>query len=58
MGALPSIIRAEARKQTDEIEKTTNDALNSLVDLAKVQIALLKVQVNLVSECSYGLAVS
>ena len=44
MGVFLSTVRAEAQKQKAEIEKTTNDALNSLVDLAKVQTVLFKTQ--------------
>ncbi|KAL4993125.1 hypothetical protein BDV10DRAFT_190264 [Aspergillus recurvatus] len=45
MGVVLSTVRAEARKQSEEVEKNTNDALNSLVDVAKLQTALFKAQV-------------
>lgn len=44
MGLVLSAARAEARKQQNDTEKITNDALNSLVDLAKLQTALFKAQ--------------
>ncbi|KFY39924.1 hypothetical protein V494_03758 [Pseudogymnoascus sp. VKM F-4513 (FW-928)] len=45
MGVALSAIRSEVKNQGAEVEKTTNDALNSLVDIAKLQTMLFKTQV-------------
>ena len=42
MSIVLSTVRSEAKKQSDEIASNTNDALNSLVDLAKLQTVLFK----------------
>ncbi|KAL1854670.1 hypothetical protein Plec18170_004761 [Paecilomyces lecythidis] len=44
MGVVLSAVRNEAKQQSDEVEKNTNDSLNSLVDMAKLQTALFKTQ--------------
>lgn len=40
MGQTVSAVRDEAKKESDQKEKEANDALNSLQDLAKLQIRL------------------
>lgn len=45
MGQSISAVRDEAKKESAEAEKTANDALNSLQDLAKLQIKLFIEQV-------------
>lgn len=44
MGLVLSAAREEAKKLKNDTEKITNDALNSLIDLAKLQTALFKAQ--------------
>ncbi|KAI0545481.1 hypothetical protein F4679DRAFT_561086 [Xylaria curta] len=45
MGVAISTVRNEARKQTEDTEKLANDALSSLVDLAKLEMELFKSRV-------------
>ncbi|KAI9734494.1 MAG: hypothetical protein M1834_002094 [Cirrosporium novae-zelandiae] len=45
MGQLVSAVRDQARKDNNETEKMANDALNSLMDLAKLQTQLFKTTV-------------
>ena len=40
-----SAVRDEAKKESDQAEKTANDALNSLQDLAKLQVKLFTEEV-------------
>lgn len=45
MGQAVSAVRDEAKKESDQAEKTANDALNSLQDLAKTQVKLFTEEV-------------
>lgn len=45
MGQVLSYVQDEAKKKSDEAEKTASDALTALVDLAKLQTVVFKARV-------------
>jgi hypothetical protein len=49
MGQSISAVREAAVQQNKELEKTANDSLTALQDLAKLQVELFKAQVTSVS---------